>query len=772
MQDRYVGDVGDFGKYGLLRALCCADEHGVALRLGVHWHRVDGGPPSSRGDGSHTQYLDRPSRQERLLRECDRDLLARMRQLVRGTRTIDAVETSGALPAGTLYFGRAPDFARAPRAERPSQRSRWRDAGLRALEDADIVFQDPDNGLEVPSSRPLTRPGTKHAYYDDLRAYWQRGQSLVVYHHVGRTWRGQQATAEEQVAHRVTELRRELPGAEPLALRFRRRSARVYFVVPAPAHDGRLRARTSAFLSSAWGRGHPPHFEGMKWPSRHADAPGGAPRPGRPARDDGGGAPKPTIHVSLLAGFGVTVDGVARKVPEAASRLAAVLALRPGRFSRFLVAKTLRPDLGRPDAARHLRGALSRLRASTSPAIVESGRETVRLASHVTVDSREVDDLLARRREDIDGFLRAAEPERLTRELLPGWDEQWVLLERHRTVPGISDGQPRGVLRRPWRARWLTALGAAALVAGLLSFPGGTADAQNVGPTISSVSVSSSPANALFYLTGETIRFSVNFTSVVEVGGSPTLAVEVGGTEREAAFESARGSEMLFAYTVTDDDFDGDGVSVAADSLSLGSDDTITDSGSRAASLTHVAFSGGSGHRVNMSVVTIAADSDEPVPENETAGFTVSRTGSLARELTVFLRAERRQYFVYTSRVPRTVKLEAGQATVQFEVPLVNDSDLETEDGSLTVIVAEGLGYLVGSPGSAVAVLTDDDDILLEIVTVTGGTIVEGFSSIISSRAASRPRRVPPASVRASRGTPPASGWRATWRPPAPSSPS
>ena len=104
---RRVGDVGDFGKYGLLRALCGADEHGAALHLGVHCHRVD---------GSHTQYLDRPSRQKRLLRECDRDLLARMRQLLRGTRTINAVEMSGALPAGTLYFGRESYFARVPRA--------------------------------------------------------------------------------------------------------------------------------------------------------------------------------------------------------------------------------------------------------------------------------------------------------------------------------------------------------------------------------------------------------------------------------------------------------------------------------------------------------------------------------------------------------------------------------------------------------------------------------------------------------------------------------
>ncbi len=287
-----------------------------------------------------------------------------------------------------------------------------------------------------------------------------------------------------------------------------------------------------------------------------------------------------------------------------------------------------------------------------------------------------------------------------------------------------------GVLRRLCRAWRLAALGAAVLGAGLLAGSlGGTAGAQQSGPTISSVSVSSSPANALFYLTGETIRFSVNFTSVVDVEGSPTLAVDVGGTEREAVFESVRGSAVLFGYTVTDDDFDGDGVSVAADSLSLGSGGAIADSGDRAASLTHAAAAAaGAAHRVNMSVVTIAADSDEPVPENETAGFTLSRTGSLARELTVSLGFERRQYFVLTGQIPRTAKLQAGQATTRFEVPLRNDSDVETEDGSLTMIVAEGEGYLVGSPGSAVAVLTDDNDILLGLVLVQGGDFVEGGS--------------------------------------------
>src|SRR5829696_4979011 len=49
MQDRYVGDVGDFGKYGLLRTL------GAGLSLGVVWYLVPN--ESHNADGKHTSYL-------------------------------------------------------------------------------------------------------------------------------------------------------------------------------------------------------------------------------------------------------------------------------------------------------------------------------------------------------------------------------------------------------------------------------------------------------------------------------------------------------------------------------------------------------------------------------------------------------------------------------------------------------------------------------------------------------------------------------------------
>ena len=257
MQDRYVGDVGDFGKYGLLRSLCRADEHGGALRLGVLWYRFDGADPAT-GDGRHTDYLSRPSRDEQCLQECDADLLGKMLHLVnnRCHRLITSVETHGVLPSDTLFFSDQLSFDDTELAERCEKRRRWLDAGLRRVAEADVVFFDPDNGLEVPSHSPRSLRGPKYVYYDDLRSCWERGQSLVVYHHLGRS-----AGAGEQISAQCQKLREKLPGAEPVALRYRRRSPRVYFVLSRPEHDSRLRSAIRTFLDSPWACARHRHFE-------------------------------------------------------------------------------------------------------------------------------------------------------------------------------------------------------------------------------------------------------------------------------------------------------------------------------------------------------------------------------------------------------------------------------------------------------------------------------------------------------------------------------
>lgn len=165
MQDRYAGNVGDFGKYGLLRWLCRPDAHRPAFRLGVLWYRFEDATP---GDGRDVSYLEPPRARE--FRSCDPDLFRQMRSIIRSGRSIAAVEASGALPPGTAFFGDKLTFERnEPRTSRALRRREWLEAGLRAVAHADLVFADPDNGLEIPSVDRLRPRGRKYVYYDDLR---------------------------------------------------------------------------------------------------------------------------------------------------------------------------------------------------------------------------------------------------------------------------------------------------------------------------------------------------------------------------------------------------------------------------------------------------------------------------------------------------------------------------------------------------------------------------------------------------------------------------
>ena len=51
MQNRYTGDIGDFGKLGMLRALQAQD-----LTIGVNWYLAP--DEDHNDDGKHTKYLN------------------------------------------------------------------------------------------------------------------------------------------------------------------------------------------------------------------------------------------------------------------------------------------------------------------------------------------------------------------------------------------------------------------------------------------------------------------------------------------------------------------------------------------------------------------------------------------------------------------------------------------------------------------------------------------------------------------------------------------
>lgn len=100
-------------------------------------------------------------------------------------------------------------------------------------------------------------------------------------------------------------------------------------------------------------------------------------------------------------------------------------------------------------------------------------------------------------------------------------------------------------------------------------------------PVVTSVDV---PANTT-YKTGQVLNFTVHFSEVVNVTGSPALPITIGTQTVLAAYTGGTGTNALtFAYTILDGQMDLDGITLAASLLPNGA--TIQDAATNNANLT------------------------------------------------------------------------------------------------------------------------------------------------------------------------------------------
>jgi DNA-binding SARP family transcriptional activator len=138
------------------------------------------------------------------------------------------------------------------------------------------------------------------------------------------------------------------------------------------------------------------------------------------------------VRLSLLKGFKLHRGTEVALLPRNAQRVVAFLALQDTPLRRNHVAQCLWLDVPEARAAANLRTALWRIH-KLDFRVVESERDQIRLSDAVVVDLRVVTEkahrLLQSAFEDTDADLTVAS---LEAELLPGWYEEWVLLEQER----------------------------------------------------------------------------------------------------------------------------------------------------------------------------------------------------------------------------------------------------------------------------------------------------------------------------------------------------
>ena len=235
MQDRYAGDIGDFGKIGLLKALVAQ-----GLSVGVNWYYVEPLCTEKKVDGTFKRGDGRFLIPENL-QVCDKDLAEKLIKISKSeTRSIKELEKENLIP-NAIYFSEPVTVA---------GRDEWHKKALEQLKDLDIVFVDPDNGMLVKSVGKGSAKSVKYTFYEEVKDYVQRGQSVLIYNHRCRK-------QEFHYFHEICSRLQEETGVEEteiLKISFPKYSVRDYLAVPALAeHRKKIEAAFIAMEQGIWG---------------------------------------------------------------------------------------------------------------------------------------------------------------------------------------------------------------------------------------------------------------------------------------------------------------------------------------------------------------------------------------------------------------------------------------------------------------------------------------------------------------------------------------
>ena len=232
MKNQYVGDIGDYGKYGLLRFLA---SHGI--KIGVNWYLTENDGST---DGKFTTYLKNPAD-----RVYDPELFDALQNIAdHPDKTIKMIEQAGIIP-GAEFYGELLKGSSLEADAREWNRRLWFNNSTLMLGNAELIFADPDNGISYRKTA-RTKDSEKFILPEDVAEYYNSGRNVVYYCHKGR--RKQEAWEQAKA-----EIRNHIRDAQLLAVTCHRGTQRSYIFVLHPDCYMKYEKIITAFLDSEWG---------------------------------------------------------------------------------------------------------------------------------------------------------------------------------------------------------------------------------------------------------------------------------------------------------------------------------------------------------------------------------------------------------------------------------------------------------------------------------------------------------------------------------------
>ena len=232
MKNQYVGDIGDYGKYGLLRFLA---SHGI--KIGVNWYLTENDGST---DGKFTTYLKNPAD-----RVYDPELFDALQNIAdHPDKTVKMIKQAGIIPDAE-FFGEMLKSSSLKADAREWNRRLWFNNSTLMLGNAELIFADPDNGISYRKTA-RTKDSEKFILPEDVAEYYNSGRNVVYYCHKGR--RKQEAWDQAK-----EEIRNHIRDAQLLAVTCHRGTQRSYIFVLHPDCYMKYERIITAFLDTEWG---------------------------------------------------------------------------------------------------------------------------------------------------------------------------------------------------------------------------------------------------------------------------------------------------------------------------------------------------------------------------------------------------------------------------------------------------------------------------------------------------------------------------------------
>lgn len=227
MKNQYFGDINDYKKYGLIRQLTSFGKISAA----VCWMLT---PDDQRPDGHRINYLLDPEQWRRF----DPEVFDHLHKYVieHKHRAVSNLEDNSILPNCKFFSEIIEDDEH--------QHMAYLQRFLDFAHGSDLVFFDPDNGMEVKSVRLGRRNSSKYLYFSEIQKVFSAGYSLLIYQHLPPQPRG-------PFIRDLVDKLKTVTGVSRVYLY--RTQFVVFFLISRPAHE-RLFTQASDTITEVWKR--------------------------------------------------------------------------------------------------------------------------------------------------------------------------------------------------------------------------------------------------------------------------------------------------------------------------------------------------------------------------------------------------------------------------------------------------------------------------------------------------------------------------------------